>query len=139
MQDTRHYWAAHRQEKLSYLQVKMYYKVYNEINYNVQIQLRENHVLKLLKSLKHSSQLGTAQRTKSSSHCSKIKDMVSQTHEDIFYKGDEMFLKKCTWNFFLTHKGYLSGGVVKVSAFHVTLQASLCSQDALCIEHGSSL
>ena len=45
--------------------MKMYYKVHNEISYNVQIQFfLGNHVLKLLKSLKHSLQLGTAQRMK---------------------------------------------------------------------------
>ena len=46
--------------------MKMYHKIHYEINYNANSYtiLQENHILELLKSLKHSLQLGIAQRMK---------------------------------------------------------------------------
>ena len=45
------------------------------------------------------------------SQYSKSKDMVRQTHEGTFWKGNEIFLKSVPGISFLTNKRYLSGGV----------------------------
>ena len=72
-------------------------------------------MLKLLKLLTHSSQLGTAQRMKlyHAVNPLKLRIIVRQTHKDISNKAMKCFFKNTTWNFVLNSKTILSGGVVR--------------------------
>ena len=64
----------------------MCYKVHNEINYNVQIQFLRESYIKTAEIVKTS--FATWHSTKNEdipcSQCTKMKDIVRQTHEDIF-------------------------------------------------------
>ena len=94
----------------------MYYKVYQEINYNDTDTFLMKMIHLLLKSFKRSSQLGTAQRIKfRHAEYTEIKDKVRQTHEHILQKGNEIFSKIVLRFWHLTRKGYLFGGFLSRS------------------------
>ena len=64
----------------------MYYIVHNEINYKLQIQFTRKSYIKTAEIVKtwFTVRHSTKSEVVPCSQCTKIKDIVRQTHEDIF-------------------------------------------------------